>query len=628
MSGRGEYGSLQPDVCEATPMVVEKKQRDRRREIVPFAYIAVFAGILLIALFTIRASSSSTELLMDSTDRSLMETTAKIPSAWVQGERADPAAEVVLHFALKHNVQRLEDKLLAVSTPGHPEYAQHLSVEEVDALAAPHEHVLLTVRRWLKRQGVGADRLVPDKSGSDFVTVRLSVGEAEKLLHAQYFVYTNAAGRDVIRTPKYSVPTSISTHLDFAAPTVQFPSLEAHVHRISELPATETPPWMMDSVGGASASYITPSELLSMYNINDAVGGAADGNLQVATGFLDEFFCDSDLAEFYDKFFTDTSDGAGISRTFGNTTDDDVGCGDEANLDVEYITATGRKVPTEFWSFSGYSPDVPQINEPFLDFMLHLNQQSTVPWVVSTSYGEDEASTSIEYARRVQSEFMKAGLRGISLLFASGDSGVASMFDESGCDHFSPQWPAASPWVTAVGATGGTDTEKAASFSSGGFSYRWPMPSYQKDTVMDYLLSEQDLVGSYVDSQYLPHDMYSSNGTSAGRAFPDIAAAGENFLIVQNGNVYTVDGTSASTPVFAGIVSLVNEQRILAGKKPLGFLNPLIYQYGSDIFTDITTGSNPGCSTSGFSAVSGWDPVTGFGTPNYGKFVKVALELA
>ena len=77
-----------------------------------------------------------------------------------------------------------------------------------------------------------------------------------------------------------------------------------------------------------------------------------------------------------------------------------------------------------------------------------------VPQLFSTSYGEDEDSVTPAYAGRVVTEFQKAGARGITLLFASGDSGAAR---DSGKCHiggvFNSQWPAASPWVTGVGAT-------------------------------------------------------------------------------------------------------------------------------------------------------------------------------
>ena len=111
--------------------------------------------------------------------------------------------------------------------------------------------------------------------------------------------------------------------------------------------------------------------------------------------------------------------------------------GSEANLDVQYMSAVSGGVPTEVWSFGGMSPDTPAINEPFLEFVTYLNALENVPSVVSTSYGEDEGSTSLAYAVRVQYEFGVAALRGVSLVFASGDSGCAST--RGACDHFYAQ---------------------------------------------------------------------------------------------------------------------------------------------------------------------------------------------
>jgi tripeptidyl-peptidase-1 len=75
-----------------------------------------------------------------------------------------------------------------------------------------------------------------------------------------------------------------------------------------------------------------------------------------------------------------------------------------------------------------------------------------------------------------------------------------------------------------------------------------------------------------------------------GRAFPDIAAQGENIVIAYRDEFILVDGTSASAPIFASIVALINDRRMAKGGKPLGFLNPLIYSR-PDIWNDITTGN-------------------------------------
>jgi len=95
--------------------------------------------------------------------------------------------------------------------------------------------------------------------------------------------------------------------------------------------------------------------------------------------------------------------------------------------------------------------------------------------------------------------------------------------------------------------------------------------------------------------------------STTGRGYPDISAQAVNFQIVFAGEVKSVYGTSCSAPTATGVISLLNDFLISKGKSALGFLNPLIY----------STGSNPGCGTSGFSAVKGWDPVTGLGTPDF-----------
>lgn len=94
-----------------------------------------------------------------------------------------------------------------------------------------------------------------------------------------------------------------------------------------------------------------------------------------------------------------------------------------------------------------------------------------------------------------------------------------------------------------------------------------------------------------------------------GRAYPDIAAQGQYFAYFWNGTEGVISGTSASTPLMSGIISLINDDLLFNGKSPLGFLNPWIYSRGYKGFTDITSGSAAGCGVDGFNATEGWDPV-------------------
>ena len=80
------------------------------------------------------------------------------------------------------------------------------------------------------------------------------------------------------------------------------------------------------------------------------------------------------------------------------------------------------------------------------------------------------------------------------------------------------------------------------------------------------------------------------------------------------------------TPIFASIVNRINEERLAAGKGPVGFISPVLYA-NPGVLNDIKNGSNPGCGTNGFDAVEGWDPLTGLGTPNFEKMLDLFMGL-
>jgi tripeptidyl-peptidase-1 len=100
---------------------------------------------------------------------------------------------------------------------------------------------------------------------------------------------------------------------------------------------------------------------------------------------------------------------------------------------------------------------------------------------------------------------------------------------------------------------------------------------------------------------------------------PDVAALCTNFQVYSGGaKAGTLTGTSAATPTFAGLVATINDLRAKAGKKSVGFINPVLYAAGAKLGFDVTTGNNKnsGCKA-GFPAQKGWDPVTGLGTPSF-----------
>ena len=198
---------------------------------------------------------------------------------------------------------------------------------------------------------------------------------------------------------------------------------------------------------------------------------------------------------------------------------------------------------------------------------------------------------------------------------------------------YNPSYPATSPYVTAVGATYASswatpgegeivcqaNKHDAVITSGGGFSALFEAPSYQKSAVSSYF--------SNVATQ--PEAGYAKGG----RGYPDVALSGFGYEVVIGDSLYTVCGTSCSSPSVAAMVSLINAVRLEAGASSVGFLNPAIYRAGATAngspFNDVTSGENQCtanaavCCSQGFYASKGWDPTTGFGSVDFTKLKSV-----
>ena len=201
----------------------------------------------------------------------------------------------------------------------------------------------------------------------------------------------------------------------------------------------------------------------------------------------------------------------------------------------------------------------------------------------------------LEFAAQGQTVFVASGDCGA---YVSGSTYNCSM----GVGQMPPSFPQEDPNVTTVGGTmlstagpnGAWTAESAWTYSGGGYADGFSIPSWQLAAVTA-----------------------TNNASPTLRNVPDVAAEAhtDNYNCRDGACANMGGGTSFAAPRWAGFMALVNEQAALNGKPPLGFLNPALYAiaasnvYGA-AFHDITSGSN-----SGFSAVPGYDLVTGWGTP-------------
>jgi len=274
-------------------------------------------------------------------------------------------------------------------------------------------------------------------------------------------------------------------------------------------------------------------------------------------------------------------------------------------------------VPTWFYSNTG--------SDYWSDLTEWVNQivstSEKLPLVYALTDGNQGEGPGQEYRDRLNVEFQKLGLRGITLLVASGDTGTGCEY----CMFYYPTFPASSPYVTAVGATSFQENRvgpevAAKTFSSGGgFSWHYEQPEYQTQVATHYFAT----VG------YLPESHFFNRN---GRGIPDISALGVGYQIIVDGVVKIVSGTAASTATVAAMVSLLNEARLDHQQPPLGFLNPFLYSTSiaeKDAFYDVTQGNNHYgcCGWTGFLATSGWDPVSGLGTPNFERLYSIIRAL-
>ncbi|EJD40889.1 subtilisin-like protein [Auricularia subglabra TFB-10046 SS5] len=530
----------------------------------------------------------------------------------------DEALDLRIHLK-KGDRAGLERKLLEIATPGHENYGKHLSKDELDAFVRPTERTTAAVKAWLTAHGLEGKPVSP---AGDILQISTKVKKADSLINANYSRFTHQkSGQTALRTLSYSLPEEIDDHVLLLEPTTDFiikPKMWDPI-RFATHSAANLTSFIGDFLGGGHLKsilgqkdkrmqdfcnqWMTPQCLQELYGFPFTKGS---GTASIAvTGFINQWANEADLETFLETLRPDMAN----TTTFtlqelhgGENNQDPTKAGVEASLDVQFsVGVAGHTVPVTFISVG----DEGDNKNGFLDLINSLLEQEELPQVLSTSYGMDEAAVGPDLANQMCDAYMQLGARGVSVLFSSGDSGVGA----GECETFTPTFPSGCPYVTSIGATDGYAPEKAATFSSGGFSNIFKAPAYQREHVSGYL---KQLNGTY-------SGLYNVTG----RAFPDVSASGTNFPVVVGAAWQPVAGTSASTPVFGSMIALLNEELIGKGRKPLGFLNPWLYA-NTNAFTDITAGSNPGCNTDGFAALSGWDPATGLGTPLYSAMRKAA----
>jgi tripeptidyl-peptidase-1 len=543
-------------------------------------------------------------------------------NGWVKARKAEADAKVKMTFPVKQSNLGLVERLFwEVSNPSSTLYGKYLSFEEVGSLTQ-NQHASEATIAYLKALGVEEADIEADQFGA-YITANVPVRTANAAFNADFHVYEHEqSDKKIVKSESADLPEALRKYVTHVPHVSYFPQVNRKVKFTPE-PILLNNAITINADATATTGYVTPDLLRSYYGIDNVQ--VTHGATQSLFEALGQQFDNEDLNLFQKKYGLTVKNITKIigkdvpSACFKST--GDASCG-EANLDVQYIMGVAQGSETSYWNID------PSVADPFLAWVQALANTANAPQVHSISYGgyEDNSNNDMTV---FNTEVQKLGLRGITVLVSSGDDGAANFAartNASYCGYYA-SFPASSPYVTAVGATQGPESGKAEVVcssqtggvitSGGGFSSVFARPAYQNTHVSEYFSK----VGT------APQSGYNANG----RGYPDVAVLGYNYALAIGAQWVHESGTSASAPVFAGMITLINDARLAQGKAPLGFLNQVLYKLPASTFNDVTVGNNKCtvqvCCSEGFYAAAGWDPVTGLGTPKFQELKNALVAL-
>eukprot|EP01031_Cornospumella_fuschlensis_P026060 gene26060-31467_t len=560
--------------------------------------------------------------------------------------RPDPDTPYTVYFAMRLlNIDDLEKFLLQVSDPNSPEFGKHLTREEVGRRVrndAAVEALLAFLSHEQER--IGYQLSIERSLYDEYIWATAPVRVWEEVFETSLYNYEhrnngpsrpNRRAVTQVGSEQYSLPPELSDLVMAVFPLCHMSpprTVDLHLTPLVS-PNAATASSFLRTQAAPRDGNVRPALLNEYYDIPSAnLSPQKIGNTTLASlaiyATIGQTLSPTDLTRFQSTFNLPAQN---LKGSRGGYVDDfpcyprgsspaNLNDCAEANLDVQYAMAIARKLDM-YWDYSDAS---------FAAWASTVSSLDPIPQVFSLSYGQDEIATSAAEKTAFQQQAIMLGTMGVTLVVASGDDGAPGWRVSQGwpCGYF-PSFPATSPYVVAVGGTmgpeDGTDFDEVTAStrpgwsgvftSGGGFSAFYSAPSWQST-----------LVSSYLNN---PPSPITLGYNAAGRGLPDISLLSMNYVVVLGGGLYLLSGTSASAPVFAGMLARINQERMEKGLGTIGLPTPYLYQQARYVdvpspffLRDITVGDNRCittrmCCSQGFSAGTGWDPATGLGSLNF-----------
>jgi len=472
-----------------------------------------------------------------------------------------------------------------------------VSADELQKSFSPKEMDINALTKWLNAQGFTDIEVSKDRTS---IYAQATAEQIQKALQVSMVRVTKAG---LTYTAAQNAP---SLPADIGAPVQAIIGLQPFRHANKHFRIRSPQGSNRAGLGQTEADKPSPNvenappylvaEILKAYN---ADGLPVTGNGQTIAILIDTFPSDPDLTVFW------TRNGLPVAlqrieRINVNGTNLPPPEGEET-LDVEWASgiAPGAKVRVYASGSLSFVDLDKALDRILADAATDktLRQLSISLGLGERYFGGPTAEMAVEHQK-----FLKLAALGVNVFVSSGDAGSnPDSTGHSSNGQLQVEYESSDPCVIAVGGTslklaanGQVASEAAWVSSGGGKSVVFKRPAWQRGA-----------------------------GVPAGsnRLVPDVSLTAdpdEGAFLVFHNKVQQIGGTSWSAPVWAGFCALINEARVKAKKKPLPFLNPLLYPLiGTPCFRDITQGNN-----GAYDAGPGYDMVTGLGVPNVAKLIQ------
>jgi subtilase family serine protease len=559
----------------------------------------------------------------------------------VAGELAMERMLLVLQSSPEQETA-LEQLLAEQQDPSSPRYHEWLTPRQFGERFGASQQDLDVVANWLQDRGFQVNAVAEGRRSIEFSGTARQVEDA---FQTEIHNYEVNGERHVANAVDISIPEALAPVVGGIVSLHDFP-VHPLYRRVA--PLVRSPAFT-----SGTSHYIGPWDFATIYNVATLWNGNYDGSGQTIAIPGHTNIKLSDVTAFRGYFGLPVNN----PQIVLNGADPGIISADEeteADLDVEWSGAVARGATVKFVvSKSTRSTDGVDLSNQYI---VNNNLAS----VMSLSFGACEAQLGAAGNAFYNSLWSQAAAQGISVFVAAGDSGSAGCdvpvsYDSKGNNITQPasgglavNGLASTPYNVAVGGTEFND-------ASGGYwnlsndathhaSAIGPIPEvvWQESSYTTSGASANSLYAGSggVSSVYATPAWQTGLGvpsvdpfTASGhhRYLPDVsltAAGHDGYIIEQEGGLYVVGGTSASSPSFAGIMAIVDQHTGMRNGNPNSRFYPLAAQAAA-VFHDVTSGTNAvpcvggssGCSTksgvghmNGYSAGTGYDLATGLGS--------------